>query len=72
MTNEEILKCAQELFGKDIVKNAYAEDLKDYDKKWDMVTEDDIDVCSLSIIVEFINGKTIKIWSSGSGGVSRY
>ncbi|GAB6494700.1 hypothetical protein CON36_30625 [Bacillus cereus] len=72
MTNEEILKCVQGLFGKDLVKNAYAEDLKEYDKRWDIVTEDDIDVCNLSIIVEFVNGKKIKIWSSESGGVCRY
>lgn len=71
MTNEHILKCVKSIFGKEIVKNAYAEDLGAYDEKIDVITEKDINLGKMVINVEFITGTTVEIWSTEAGGVSK-
>lgn len=72
LTNQEILEAVRGLFGADIVKDAYAVDLKDYDPRCDIITADHINLGRMEIIVEFVNGRKGRIWSSESGGISSY
>jgi hypothetical protein len=60
MTNEDILISVKSMFGENIVENAYAIDLEDVNNTETIMTEESIET-QASIIVEFKNGKKVKI-----------
>ncbi|MGG0667715.1 hypothetical protein ABE073_04215 [Lederbergia citrisecunda] len=67
--NEKVQQIAKSVFGEDIVKDAYTDD---GEKVLEFLEEGEIELKGSRVFVEFVNGKRVKIWSSGNGGVGEF